>query len=174
MTPIRMADERDEIEIFRLCEMMWREEHPRKRHPLSWSKVSPMIRMATRRERGIIGVIGEPGDLKAAVFLLIEPVWFSDTWILCEYFNYVRPDARRSTYAKDLIAFSKSCADALRLDLSIGVLSNSRTEAKVRLYKRMLPYAGAFFYYQQEDATPTAVDHGALMSAVPANSVAAE
>ena len=90
---IRLADEHDEFEIFKLCSLMHSEQPY---HPLSWDKIVPMIRLATARTRGIIGVIGERHDLKAAIFLVLEPIWYSDDWHLLEFFNYVREDARRS------------------------------------------------------------------------------
>lgn len=169
MTDIRMADEHDEFEIFKLCAMM-HEEQPY--HPLSWDKVVPMIHLATRRERGIIGVIGDRHDLKAAIFLLIEPIWYSEDWQLLEFFNYVRPDARKSTYASDLIRYAKKCSDDLGLDLTIGVFSNIRTDAKIRLYSRLVPKMGAFFCYSPPSRP--SFKQRLLDVLEPANAVAAE
>ncbi len=144
---IRLADERDEPDILALCKLMHDEQHP---YPLSWDKIVSNIRKATRHERGIIGLIGERGTglPRGAVFLLIDQPWYSESWILLEYFNYVHPAHRRSTYAHDLIEYSKRCAQDLRIDLTIGVYSTIRTEAKVRLYRRQVACAGAFFIYQ--------------------------
>ena len=141
---IRLADEHDEFEIFKLCSLMHSEQPY---HPLSWDKIVPMIRLATARQRGIIGVIGERHDLKAAIFLVLEPIWYSDDWQLLEFFNYVREDARRSNFAKELIGYARTCADSLGVDLTVGVFSNIRTEAKCRLYRRVLPKFGEFFCY---------------------------
>jgi hypothetical protein len=141
---IRLADEHDEFEIFKLCSLMHSEQPY---HPLSWDKIVPMIRLATARTRGIIGVIGERHDLKAAIFLVLEPVWYSDDWQLLEFFNYVREDARRSNYAKQLIYYARNCADQLGVDLTVGVFSNIRTEAKCRLYRRIVPKMGEYFCY---------------------------
>jgi hypothetical protein len=169
MTDIRLADEHDEFEIFKLCAMM-HEEQPY--HPLSWDKIVPMIHLATRRERGIIGVIGERHDLKAAIFLVIDPVWYSDDWQLLEFFNYVRPDSRKSTYAADMIKFAKTCADDLNLDLTVGVFSNIRTEAKIRLYRRLVPVMGAFFCYSPPGRP--SLEQRRLEAMAPANELAAE
>ena len=63
-------------------------------------------------------------------------------------FNFVRPDERKTDYAKRMIAFAKRCSDNVKLPLVIGVLTNERMEGKVRLYRRNLGYpAGAFFVY---------------------------
>ena len=91
LSHIRLAGTEDEMQIFSLCSLMHAEVAL---HQLNWPKVAAMIRLATQRTRGIVGVIGEPHDLKAAIFTVIEPVWYSDEFILMEYFNYVRPDAR--------------------------------------------------------------------------------
>jgi hypothetical protein len=144
---IRLADEHDEFEIFKLCSLMHSEQPY---HPLDWDKVVPMVRLATQKtenRRGIIGCIGERHDVKAAIFLLLEPIWYSSDWHLLEFFNYVRFDARRSNYAKQLITFAKTCADNLGVDLTIGVFSNIRTAEKCRLYSRLVPKMGEFFCY---------------------------
>jgi GNAT superfamily N-acetyltransferase len=166
LSHIRLAGTEDEMQVFSLCSLMHAEQPY---HPLHWPKVAAMIRLATQRTRGIIGVIGEPHDLKAAIFMVIEPIWYSDDWQLLEYFNYVRPDARRSSYAQDLIAYAKRCADDLGIDFTCGVFSNVRTEAKVRLYRRTMPYMGGFFCYRPERQTIAN-----LSQAPPANNVAAE
>jgi hypothetical protein len=130
-------------------------------HQLNWPKVSAMVRLATQRTRGIIGVIGEPHDLRAAIFMVIEPVWYSDAFVLMEYFTYVRPDARKSQYAQDLLG----------IDYIAGVFSTVRTEAKCRLYRRSLAKVGEFFRYHP-DTQVTSLVH--LSRAPPANHLAAE
>lgn len=164
-TKIRLADERDEPEIWKLCQAMHAEQGE---HPLDWSRITPAVRMATRHERGIIGVIGEPGDLKGGVFMVLDQVWYSQDWVLREWFNFVKPEARKSTYGKDLIAYAKSTADAVGVELIMGVFSSKQTEAKVRLYKRTpgFEYRGGWFSYIP--------DRVKLARAAPANMVAAE
>lgn len=167
---VRLASLADEMQIYNLCSLMHAEQPY---HPLSWPKVTSMIRLALRRDgeaRGIVGVIGEPHDLHAAIFLLIDPIWYSEDWHLLEFFNYVRPDHRRSTYAHDLINYAKQCADSLGLDLTLGVFSNIRTEAKCRLYRRMLPKMGEFFCYRPEGVLET----HRLLEQEAANTIAAE
>jgi hypothetical protein len=165
LSHIRLAGEADEMQIFSLCSLMNAEVGL---HQLNWPKVAAMIRLATQRVRGIIGVIGEPHDIKAAIFMVIEPVWYSDEFSLMEYFTYVRPDARRSTYATDLLAYGKRCGDELHIDFVAGVFSTKRTEAKCKLYRRIMPKVGEFFrYHPQEETTP-------LAHLSPANHLAAE
>ena len=98
-----------------------------------------------------VAVIGEKGQpLKGYLLMVIDGIWFSLDNQLLELSLYIHPDHRKSTYAKQLMAFSKQASDGLQLNLTIGVFSTVRTDAKVRLYKRQFTPVGAFFKY-----TPT-------------------
>ena len=116
-------------------------------HEFCEPKVRQMVRRALYQQGGIIGVIGPSSDIRSSICLLIDEVWYSEERQILELWNYVRQDSRRSDYAKKMIEFAKKCADGLELDLTIGVLSDKRMEAKIRLYQRQLPKAGAFFIH---------------------------
>jgi hypothetical protein len=118
-------------------------------------KVVAEILRGTRGGGGIIGVIDGPNGIEASVGLYLEQLWYSDTWWLVDHWNYVREDCRRSTHARRLIEWSKWCSDQMGVDLLMGVMSNKRTEAKVRLYRRQLPYIGAFFLHRANGADMT-------------------
>jgi GNAT superfamily N-acetyltransferase len=142
---VRLATWEDEHELLALCQRLHDENGL---YEMSPEKVRNMLYRAFNRQGGIIGVIGAPGHIEGAVCLMIGQTWYSDEWFLDELFNYVLPEHRRSNNAKDLINFAQWCADDCGLRLLIGVLSNTRTEAKVRLYERQLgKAAGAFFVY---------------------------
>jgi N-acetylglutamate synthase-like GNAT family acetyltransferase len=104
------------------------------------------------QDHGIIGCIGEPGNtLEGMVVLNIGKIFYSDTDCLEERTLFLRPEYRsaKGGRANKLLEFSIRAADALKLPLLIGVLSNQRTEAKCRLYQRKLgPPAGAYWIYQ--------------------------
>lgn len=103
------------------------------------------------REHGIMGLVGPRGALEAAVLLRIGPLWYSTDKVIEERAIYVHPGHRAAAggRASRLCEFSKMVADELGLPLMIGVLSNTRTEAKVRMYERHFgPIAGAFFLYR--------------------------
>lgn len=98
--------------------------------------------------RGVIGVIGEPNHLEAIAFLVIGRLWYSTQRHLEEFIVYVDPEHRHSTHHKSLIEWMKQQSRLTGLRLMTGILSlQPRTEAKVRLYQRYLPKAGAFFYF---------------------------
>jgi N-acetylglutamate synthase-like GNAT family acetyltransferase len=151
---VRLATPGDEDEIFAICKMLHAENGL---FPMSESAVRSRIRECTEQKGGIIGVIGAPGQIEAIICLILNQFWYSSAWSLDEQFAFVLPNCRKSSNAKELIIFAKACATALQLPLVIGVLSNERTEAKVRLYERQLGSpAGAYFLvgtktgYQQE------------------------
>lgn len=116
--------------------------------PLDEQCASEFFARAFDRKGGIIGVIGEPGDIRAQIYLLLSRFWYTKAMHLEEMFNYVRPDCRQSDYARTLMAFGQRCSDEIKVPLLIGVLTNSRMEGKVRLYRRQMGVpAGAFFVY---------------------------
>lgn len=118
--------------------------------PISPQKVERVIDRYFARENAVIGVIGEVGDPVAAIYLGVDQLNYTDDWLLVEQFNFVKPEHRRSTYARQLIAYAKGVADQMHLPLMIGILSNHRTEAKMRLYDQMLERAGGYFLYGRE------------------------
>lgn len=106
---------------------------------------------ALHGDHGIIGIIGKPeGKPEGAVLLRIGTMWYSDAPVVEEKAIFIDPDYRsaKGGRARKMCEFSKKVADSLGIPLIIGVLSNSRTEAKVRLYERQFGKpSGAFFLY---------------------------
>lgn len=100
---------------------------------------------------GICGIIGQPGGIvEGVVVLRIGTQWYADERILEERAVFVRPDYRNAKggRAGHLVRFSKQSADFLGIPLTIGILSNSRTAAKIRLYSRLMgPPSGAYWIY---------------------------
>ena len=102
-------------------------------------------------DKGIVGLIGKDrGNLEGAVLLRIGKMWYSDQEVLEEKAIFIHPNHRSSkgARARYLCQFSKKMSDGLGLPLIIGVLSNYRTEGKIRLYQRQFGKpSGAFFLY---------------------------
>jgi len=115
------------------------------------ARLAAEIWPALHQDHGICGVIGEPGGvIEGVVLLRIGQMWYSDTMIVEEKAIFIHPDFRNAKggRAKRLCEFSKKVSDELGIPLIIGVLSNSRTEAKVRMYERQFGKpSGAFFLY---------------------------
>ena len=106
---------------------------------------------ALNREKGIVGIVGVPGEKpQGAILLRIGNIWYSDQEILAERAVFIHPDFRsaKGGRARKLCDFSKKVADELGMPLSIGVLSNDRTEGKIRMYERIFGKpSGAYFLY---------------------------
>lgn len=106
---------------------------------------------ALNLDNGLVGIIqDEGGGLEGAILLRIGTMWYSDAQVLEEKAIFIHPDYRsaKGGRARRLCEFSKRAADGLGIPLIIGVLSNHRTEAKVRLYERQFGKpSGAFFLY---------------------------
>jgi len=106
---------------------------------------------ALNLDHGLVGIIQDGGgELEGAILLRVGPMWYSDANVLEERAIFIHPDYRsaKGGRARRLCEFSKKTADTLGIPLMIGVLSNHRTEAKVRLYERQFGKpSGAFFLY---------------------------
>jgi len=156
MSPeIRIGTPEDEDAMLALAIKAWEENGIKDINP---TKMLGMIRPALYLWQGLVGIIGKPGEkIEGAVLLRLSQMWYSDSWMLEEKAIFVDPAFRKSEggrrsatklHASTLCDFSKKVADELNIPLIIGVLSNHRTESKIRLYERSFgPPAGAFFLY---------------------------
>jgi hypothetical protein len=141
---VRTATRADEQELLRLLHLMHIEGGLL---DLDVDRARAMFEKAFNREGAIIGVIGTD-KIEGAIFLLLSQFWYSSNFHVEELFCFVDPNHRKSTHAKKLIRFAKDCARGLSVPLLIGVLSDKRTAAKVRLYRSQLgESAGQFFVF---------------------------
>lgn len=101
------------------------------------------------QDHGLCAVIGPPGGaIEGLVLLRIGAMWYSQQIVVEEKAVYVYPQFRsaKGGRARKLCEYSKHVAAELGLPLLIGILSNERTKAKVKLYERMFgPPSGAFW-----------------------------
>jgi GNAT superfamily N-acetyltransferase len=113
-------------------------------------KVLQQVWCGLNLDNGLIGVIGEPGKLEGGILLRVADIWYSDDKVLEERAIFILPEYRgvKGGRARRLCEFAKRAAETMDMPLLIGVLSNHRTEAKVRLYERQFGKpTGAFFLY---------------------------
>lgn len=151
---VRVATEADRIEVWRL---LLQSHNENGMFPLSPEKVDWWLGRMLNPEsipewdtgpRGTIGVIGPVGHLEGLVFVIIGGFWYTDSRHLEELVVYVDPEFRQSSHSKTLIDWMKKQSLHADVPLLTGVISNHRTEAKVKLYERMqLPKVGAFFLF---------------------------
>lgn len=113
---------------------------------------------ALNLDGGIVGIIGDDRQAPEGFILLrIARQWYSSDPTLEERVAFVRAEfrAKKGGRARKLCEFAKHTAETLRLPLTIGILSNQRTEAKVRLYTRVFGEpAGAFWLVNGQTGQP--------------------
>ncbi len=142
--PVVKAAPRHKSVILDIC----RQNHEENgQFPLAMDKVEETVDRALDND-GVIGIVGKPDKIEGAILLTIGQFWYTNKFCLEEVFNYVLPEYRKSTHAKDMIKFAMRSAEELKLPLVIGVVSNERTRAKLELYKRQLgdPVGGYFMH----------------------------
>ena len=107
---------------------------------LDENKAAHEVWPALNLDGGIVGIIGDDREAPEGFILLrIARQWYSSHPTLEERVAFVREEFRskKGGRARKLCEFAKHTAETLRLPLTIGILSNQRTEAKVRLYTRI-------------------------------------
>ncbi len=141
---VRYAMPEDYPHIIEMSEDLHRENG---HQTIDYNVAEAAIMDAINGNKALIGVIGPVGKLEGIVFLRFASFWMSSDVFLEELFLYVPPAYRKTPNAKTLITFAKNAAEKLDLPLMIGVLSNHRTKAKLRLYEKHLgePVGGYFF-----------------------------
>lgn len=125
--------------------------------PINEEKVRALVKPSLYLHRGIIGVIGPRTRLEGLVILRLSEHWYSDEVFLEEMCFYVHPDYRsaKGGRGRKLMEFSKKTSEKMGIPLIIGILSNSRMTAKVRLYKRQFgdPVGEMFIYGIKQNGT---------------------
>lgn len=147
---VRGATPADESELLSLLNEMHVENGM---FSLSESKLRDVVARAVRPNLHapgaspiVAGVIGDPGRVEASIGLTLGQWWYTDDWHIEDIWNYVRVPYRQSKNAKALIEFSKQAQAKMKMKLMVGVLSHTRTAAKIHLFERRLgPMVGAIF-----------------------------
>jgi hypothetical protein len=150
---LRIAGPDDFQELFRICCLLHKENG---QFSFSELKVREIIWRSVNRDGGLVAVIGSPSDIKAMILLTIEEVYYSQDQEIVERWNFVRPDCRKTDYAKQMIRFAKRCAAETGLVTSLGIISDERLAAKRRLYERELSLAGYWFTIRPKRAEEAA------------------
>ena len=157
---IRLASPQDLDEIMSIAMMACDENGFLNPNP---AKIAAEIWPALHQDHGLCAVIGKPnGMIEGLVLLRIGNMWYSDSRVVEEKAIFIHPDFRsaKGGRASKLCEFSKKVADSLGIPLIIGVLSNHRTSAKVRMYERQFgPPSGAFFLYGAQTGKWQGTEH---------------
>ena len=135
-SPIRIATGDEMDDIFEICKDL-HAENGTQYFSFSPDKVKSQLERAFTGKLAMIPCIGPPGRIEALGYVSIEQFAWSDDWHISEWFNYVLPDFRKSRHAISLLTWEKNAADRFGVVLFIGVVSNVRLGAKLRLYRRV-------------------------------------
>ena len=145
---VTLATPQDEEQILSIAMAAWTENGLA---DIDIEKVRGMLRPALYLWQGLCGIIKQPsGRIEGGILLRMSQMWYSNAWMIEEKIIFVDPEFRsaKGGRAGMLCDFSKKVADDLGIPLMIGVLSNDRTAAKIKMYERKFgDPAGAFFLY---------------------------
>ena len=99
--------------------------------------------------RGCFGVIGSPDALEGVCMLALGCFWYTDQIHLEEYLVFVDPSFRKgdARHGLALVNWAKAQVAKTSIPVICGILSNNRTAAKVRLYRRHFSEVGSYFFY---------------------------
>ena len=160
---VRIAGPEDKAEVMRLLIEAHAENglvpyHLPKVEWLLDRMLSPeLIPAWDTQPRGVIGVIGGK-RLKGMAILIIGSIWYAIERHLEELIVFVPPEYRHQYIHNTLIEWMKEQSRSTGLRLMAGILSDKpRVEAKIRLYERKLPKAGAVFCFDPLTQVSTAV-----------------
>ncbi len=140
---IRIATGDEEEDIVRICKELHAENG--KFFAASDEKIRFNLARAFNKKGAMLPAIGPKGAIEALGYVSIEQFAWSDDWHLSEWFNYVKPDFRKSQHAKALLRWEMGASDQMGIPLWVGVVSDIRLAAKLRLYRRVFGVAALPF-----------------------------
>jgi hypothetical protein len=97
------------------------------------------------RQDAMIGIIRGESKIEASLGLYRGEWWYSDEQHWIDHWNFVHPDHRKSKHAQHLIDFANWIGSQMKEPVLMGVLSDHRTEGKLRLYGRKMKLIGGLF-----------------------------
>ena len=163
---VRLAVPEDESAIMAMCRRLHSENGL---FSLNEEKVAALLQKYFQQQGVILGVIGDPGKLEASTCITLSDYYYSDQIHLSELWNFVEKEYRKSKDAEALIRFGMDCAHKMTENMGVqcpfltGIITDTRTAGKVRLYHRLLGHAaGAFFVYNAKWHHEPMEDHSAL------------
>jgi len=112
--------------------------------PIDEAKLKERILLGCNRIGGVIGVIeSDDNEIIASTAIFASQPWWTDTWVLTQFWVYVDIDERKGTHhGDDLLQFAKwfredrSVAAGYNIPLEMGVMTGNRVQAKIRWWRR--------------------------------------
>lgn len=149
---VRLATIRDEPELLDLLLEDLEENATTVALP-SIERIMTQIHLGTRGQGGFVLAIDGPEGIDAAAIVIPTQWWWSKDLFLQEVVLYVRPRARKTKAAADLLNYQRwlgqEMSDKLGYQIFAlaGVTGVRHVRAKCRLYSRHMSQVGAFFMW---------------------------
>lgn len=149
---VRLATIRDEPDLLDLFLEELAENAVHVATP-SIERIMLQIHQGTRNKGGFVPVIDGPDGIAAAAIVQPTEWWFSRDHFLQEIALYVRPSARNTRAAADLIDYQRWLAQEMsdkagyRIFAFAGVTATKHASGKCRLYRRHMSQVGAWFIW---------------------------
>jgi len=108
-----------------------------------------VLRQGQATGRAVVGVVGQPGNIKGMIILGVQVEDVTGKCSLVERFIAV-PEGQDTYGASDkLMRFAQWASTTLNLPLDIGVSSRKKPEAKIRLYRRRFGEPRKLFFFHK-------------------------
>ena len=149
---VRLAGPKDALAVFDLLKIMNTETGIFSFDPDLVKEV--VARLTLDRSAGILGVIDDAqGNVVATVGLSVtQGAWYTSDRTLYEIWSFVHPDHRNSSHAKNLVLFSKACAELVSaqgcpLSYTSVIKVTNEAQNKMKMYARQAVPLGTFSMY---------------------------
>ena len=96
-------------------------------------------------EKSIVIVIEVDGRIVASSALVAEQFWYSDDWMLVDYWTFVHPKFRHPKITTTLLKSIRAMARKTKLPTLIGVRTVNQVRQKNRLFRRYFKPIGEMF-----------------------------
>lgn len=142
---IEVATPSDEDSILDLLRLKFEEDVGAGEFPLERARA--VVRRGIKNRGGCVGVIRGRKRIEASIGLFVTDLcWLTKDDHLCDRWNFVHPQHRRSDHGKKLIDFARWAAQRCERPLLITHIVNEKTAPKCILLENNLGGAFAYLY----------------------------
>jgi hypothetical protein len=127
---------------------------------LKLSALWEIVIRGCERQNAMIGIIRGEKKIEGSVGLFRGPWWYSDEEHWIDHWNFVHPDFRKTKHAQHLLDFANWLASQMTEPVLMGVLSDHRTQGKLKLYGRKMRLIGGVFVAGPIKQSGAASAHG--------------
>lgn len=104
-------------------------------------------------KEGTVIIVEHQGAIVASAALMPEQLWYSDDWVLMDYWAFVHPKFRKSRAASLLLKGVRELARMTDLTTFIAVRSLKQVDQKNKFFRRFFVPVGELFACQIHEAS---------------------